>query len=148
MKTRKRILPDWIVKKIEFEHENESVNSAVVGITFLYIVGVIGLLFSKPFGGENLWMEIGIAICVLAVIVAAIMIFIAQVALLERTRIKAMEAYKRALAKEEEAKVEEKKAKTKEEKAKAVEKEAEAQKEQAMWAETLETLHVKLKKAA
>ncbi|MBR6907469.1 hypothetical protein IKN40_03035 [bacterium] len=148
MKTRKRILPDWIVKKIEFEHENESVNSAVVGITALYIVGVIGLLFSKPFGGENLWMEIGIAICVLAVIVAAIMIFIAQVALLERTRIKAMEAYKRALAKEEKAKQEEKKAKTEEEKAKAVEKEAEAQKEQAMWAETLETLHVKLKEAA
>lgn len=148
MKTRKKILPNWIVKKIEFEHENECVNSAIVGITALYIVGVVGLLVFKPFGGENLWMEIGVAICALAIIVAAIMIFIAQVALLERTRIKAMEAYKRALAKEEEAKAEEKKAKTREQKTKAIEKEAEAQREQVIWSETLETLHVKLKKAA
>ena len=148
MKTRKRILPDWIVKKIEFGQENESVNSAVVGITALYIVGVIGLLLTKPFGGKDLWMEIGVAICVLAIIVAAIMIFIAQVALLERTRIKAVEAYKRALVKEEKAKAEEKKAKTEKDRVKAVEKKAEAQKELSIWSETLETLHVKLKKAA
>ena len=162
MKTRKKILPNWIVKKIEFEHENECVNSAIVGITALYIVGVVGLLVFKPFGGKDLWMEIGVAICVLAIIVATIMIFIAQVALLERTRIKAMEAYKRALAKEEKAKEEEKKAKTKEEKAKAeekkakteeektkaVEKESEAQKEQVIWAETLKALYVQLEKAA
>ena len=43
---------------------------------------------------------------------------------------------------------EEKKAKTEEQKAKAIEKEAEAQKEQVIWSEALETLHVKLKKAA
>jgi len=148
MKTRKKILPDWIVKRIEFKQENEWISSRVVGIVALYLVGVMALFVFRPFGGENLWMEIIFTICSFVTIAAASMVFVAQVALLERTRIKAMEAYKRALAKEKKAKAEEKKAKTEEEKAKAVEKEAEAQKEQAMWAETLETLHVKLKKAA
>ena len=134
MKTRKKILPNWIVKNIAFEHENESVSSAVVGVIALYIVGVIGLLVSKPVGGEDLWMEIGIAICILAIIVAFIAIFVARVALLERTRIKAVKAYKKAERKEKEAK-------TTEERTKALE-------EKAIWQETLDALYVQLEKAA
>nr|MBR6100347.1 hypothetical protein [bacterium] len=116
MKTRKKIFPNWITKNIQYGRENENVSSIVVGAVALYIVGVIGLFVSKPFGGENLWMESCVAICVLALIIAIGFIFIARVALLEKERIKAVKAYKKAGKKEQEAKSSEERTKAMEDK--------------------------------
>jgi len=134
MKTRKKSLPDWIARNIQYGRENENVSTVVVGVVALYIVGVIGLFVSKPFGGEDLWMEACVAICVLALIIGIGFLFVARVALLERDRVKAVKAYKKAKKREGEAK-------STEERTKAVE-------EKACWEKRLNALFVHLEDVA
>lgn len=145
MKTRKKSLPDWIVKRIEFEQENECVNSAIVGVTALYIVGVVGLFVFKPFGGENLWMESCLAICLLALIIASGFIFVARVALLERQRIKAYKFYEKAKSDIEQAIDDIVKAATEIEESVAKRRKSEAEQRKAEWKEELNALFVKVK---
>lgn len=148
MKTREKVLPNWIVKNIKFGQENENVSSIVVGVLALYIVGVIGLFVSKPFGGEDLWAEVGIAICVLAVIVALGFILVARVALLEKKRVNAVKAYKKAKSEVEKAMRDKEKAVTEKEKSEAEERKAKAERRKAIWQVQLDTLYVKLEEAA
>ena len=145
MKTSKKCLPDWIVKRIEFEQENECVNSAIVGVTALYIVGVVGLFVFKPFGGENLWMESCLAICLLALIIASGFFFVARVTLLQRKRIKASKFYEKAKSEIEQAVSDIEKAATDAERSDAKRRKNEAEQRKAEWREELNALFVKVK---
>jgi len=107
MKTREKILPKCIVKRIKPGDEDKEVSFSVVAATAMYVVFVVWLFFMKPFGEENLWIETCLAICVLAILIALGYIFVARASLLERKRLRAIKAYAKAKRNEKEAKTEE-----------------------------------------
>ena len=117
MKTREKILPNCIVKRINPGDEDKDVSSAVVAALAMYIIGVVFIYYWEPFGDGNRWRETCLAICILAILIALGYMFVARVSLLERKRKRAIKAYAKAKKNEKEAKTEEARIKAKEWKA-------------------------------
>ena len=70
MKTREKILPNWIVKRINPGDEDKEVSSAIVAALAMYIVGVVFIYYWGPFGDGNRWKETCLVICILAILIA------------------------------------------------------------------------------
>ena len=145
MKTRKKSLPDWIARKIQYGCEDENATSAVVGVVALYIVGVIGLFVSKPFGDKDLWIETCFSICILALIIGIGYIFVARVTHLRTKREKVFKSYEKAKSDIEQAISDILKATTEVERSEAKRRKNEAEQRKAEWKEELDALFVKVK---
>jgi len=117
MKTAKKILPKWIIKSIKPGEEDQNVSSAVVAALAMYVVGVVFIFYWEPFGDGNRWKETCLAICILAIMIALGFLFVTHVDLLEKTRIKVINDYKKAEAQIETAQNREEKIKAEERKA-------------------------------
>ena len=95
MKTRKKILPKWIVKSIKPGEEDESVSSAVAAALAMYLIGIVWIYYIEPFGEGNRLNEVCLDICILTILVVIGFFFITNVALLQKTRIKISNDYKK-----------------------------------------------------
>jgi len=96
MKTKKLPLPKWMIRSIEDGKEGETLSSIVVGIVALYLVFLMVLFFSHPFGEDKLSIEILVALSILACIVGFGFWFVARISLLISKREEAKIRFKNA----------------------------------------------------
>lgn len=94
-------LPRWIIKSIQPGKENEDLSSLVVGIIALYAVCAIAYFAYAPFGRERLFLEVIVAIAILAMIVMIGFWLIAQVAHLDSLRKEALVSLENSKTEEE-----------------------------------------------
>lgn len=86
-------LPNWIIKYIQHDEENEELNSLLLDIGVFYLLGIVVLCVYNPFGSEYLAIEI---ICAVGILLLLIMFgywLTGQVTLLDSLRKEALVLY-------------------------------------------------------